>query len=86
MIYTILLLDISKLRSLEILDLAGNSLSSNIFSSLNGLPHLKSLDLSATNLKGSLDITGEYLWLSFITFETHLLSVIIRTQDNVNGK
>ncbi|KAK2362114.1 receptor protein [Trifolium repens] len=64
--------NISKLKSLEILDLAGNSLSNNIFSSLNGLPHLKFLDLSATNLKGSLDITGfrglsnlEYLALNY---------------------
>jgi len=58
--YIYILLDISKLRSLEILDLNGNGLSNNIISSINGLPRLKSLDLSSNKLNGSLDISGEY--------------------------
>ncbi|MCH91222.1 LRR receptor-like serine/threonine-protein kinase FLS2-like, partial [Trifolium medium] len=43
--------------SLQVLDLSYNNLDNNIVSSLNGLPHLKSLDLAANNLKGSLDIS-----------------------------
>ena len=58
--YAYVFLDISKLRSLEILYLGGNGLSTNIISSLNGLPRLRSLDLNSNNLNGSLDISGEY--------------------------
>ena len=58
--YAYVFLDISKLRSLEILRLGGNGLSTNIMSSLNGLPRLRSLDLNSNNLNGSLDISGEY--------------------------
>jgi len=58
--YAYVFLDISKLRSLEILYLGGNGLSTNIISSLNGLPRLRSLDLSSNNLNESLDISGEY--------------------------
>jgi len=57
--YVYMLLDISKLRSLEILDLSWNNLGNNIIPSLNGLPRLKSLDLSYNNLNGSFDISGE---------------------------
>ncbi|CAJ1802683.1 unnamed protein product [Sphenostylis stenocarpa] len=64
---------LSKLRTLEILDLAmveledsnlwssglsGNSFSKKIFSSLSGLRHLKSVDLSRNQLEGSLNISG----------------------------
>jgi hypothetical protein len=56
-----ILLDISKSRSLEILNLSYNNISNIILSFLNGLPHLKTLDLSWNNLNGPLDIVGEYL-------------------------
>ncbi|XP_058765955.1 probable inactive leucine-rich repeat receptor kinase XIAO [Vicia villosa] len=78
--------NISKLRSLEILDLGENNLklwpaenhrfawpsglqvlvlnnndfSNDIISSISGLSHLKSLDASSNNLKGSLDITENH--------------------------
>ncbi|WVZ10953.1 hypothetical protein V8G54_015483 [Vigna mungo] len=41
------ILNISKIRSLEILDIAGNSFSNEFLSSLSGLSRLKSLDLSS---------------------------------------
>ena len=66
-VYVYISPDISKLRSLEILDLTDNNLSNNIISSLSGLPRLKSLDLSFNNLKGSLDISGEYFYLNYIS-------------------
>jgi len=44
--------------SLQFLGLSGNSFSKEVFSSLRGLRHLKSLDLSRNQLEGSLDISG----------------------------
>jgi Leucine-rich repeat (LRR) protein len=61
--------------SLQDLVLRANSLSNNIVSSLNGLTRLESLDLSVNNLKGSLDISGEYCNLEtdliFFVFKSH---------------
>ncbi|XP_016709194.1 receptor-like protein 56 [Gossypium hirsutum] len=64
-----------KLNKLEVLDLSSNDFSNNIFPSLTAFSNLKSLDLSANNLKGpiyakdlcemknlpELDITGNNL-------------------------
>jgi len=80
--YAYVLLDISKLRSLEILDLGGNGLSNNNISSINGPPPLRSLGLSSNNLEGSLDISGEYCYGSCCCYWHYLwLDIILTKQD-----
>ncbi|XP_027930231.1 receptor-like protein 56 [Vigna unguiculata] len=44
--------------NLQFLGLSRNSFSKKVFSSLSGLRHLKSLDISGNDLEGSLNISG----------------------------
>ncbi|GMI81182.1 receptor like protein 13 [Hibiscus trionum] len=45
-----------RLNKLEVLGLAGNQFTNDIFSSLAAIPNLKSLDLSLNNLNGTIDV------------------------------
>ncbi|KAJ8747773.1 hypothetical protein K2173_011425 [Erythroxylum novogranatense] len=48
--------ELQKLRNLENLDLSGNDLNNNVLPLLRGLHSLKTLDISSTQLKGSINI------------------------------